>query len=260
KDLQALVFLRFPPAAFTAPLGSTPAAASVRAWLGALGPCIASAEEVATYNRLYRLVKGRIRGTDAAQDDVQRFVRSTYVNVAFTAGGLGCLLGSEPWRDGLRDRLEAFGDGMCARSGITGDATDDIAAFTVRDAVRESLLDEAGQPVSEAAQEAQIAHAVVIVGADTAPALQEEVDRQRQLAEANDLAVLTELRGQSLGTGREHFGFKDGLSQPDPSDPLDGWDNDGEQVVAPGELIRGCQPEPERQDPTDVPLWERYGS
>ena len=85
KDFVSLLFVRFPDAAFVAPLGSSPAAARVRAWLGSLLPHIASAEEVATYNRLYRLVKGRIRDTAVGQDGVQRFTRMTYVNVAFTA-------------------------------------------------------------------------------------------------------------------------------------------------------------------------------
>jgi Dyp-type peroxidase family len=262
KDFVSLLFLRFPDAAFAAPLGSSPAAARVRAWLGSLLPHIASAEEVATYNRLYRLVKGRIRDTAVEQDGVQRFTRTTYVNVAFTAKGLGCLLGSEPWKDdpNVRTRLEAFRIGMCNRNGVTGDSTTDIAAFTVRDGTRSGLKDAAGHPVPEAAQAAQVAHAVVIIGADFEQDLHDEVAQQQSLAAASQLTVVQDLRGQSLGTGREHFGFKDGLSQPDPDDPLAGWESDGEQVVAPGELIRGCTPEPERQDAHPVPPWEMNGS
>ena len=87
KDYQAFLLLRFPQAAFGAPLGSTPEAALARGWLGELQPCIASAETVATFNRLYRLVRARTRDARVGEAGARRFVRSTWVNVAFTAMG-----------------------------------------------------------------------------------------------------------------------------------------------------------------------------
>src|SRR5215207_1501511 len=95
KGHQAFLFYRFKPEAFVGPLGSAPAADDVRAWLGEVLPTISSAEEVATFNRLYRLVKGRLAGA-AADEGVTRFARSTWVNIAFTATGLSLLLGREP--------------------------------------------------------------------------------------------------------------------------------------------------------------------
>lgn len=260
KDVQSLLFLRYPAGAFDGPeLGGTPEMAHVRTWLGKLRSCVATAEEVATYNRLYRQVKQRIRGTDAEQDGVRRFIGSTYVNVAFTARGLGCLIRGEPWTtdETLKQRLEPFSVGMCVREGFTGDDVGDIARFVMRDSVRGNLGRRGVTPEME---EAQVTHALVIVGADEPGALEAEVRRQRALAEAHGLSILTELRGQSLGNRREHFGFTDAISQPDPDDPLAGWHSDGVNVVAPGEFIRGCVPEPERLDHVAVPAWEQYGS
>jgi Dyp-type peroxidase family len=260
KDVQSMLFLRYPSGAFAGPdLGGAPETANVRAWLGKLLPSIASAEEVATYNRLYRQVKQRIRGTDAEQDGVRRFVGSTCVNVAFTARGLGCLIRGEPWTtdDTLKKRLEPFREGLCTREGCTGDHVNDLATFVVRDSVRGNL---GRRHVTPEMEEAQVAHALVIVGADEPGALEAEVGRQRALAEAHGLTVLIELRGQSLGNRREHFGFTDAISQPEPDDPLAGWHSDGVNIVAPGEFIRGCVPEPERLDQVAVPAWEQYGS
>src|SRR5215208_2535375 len=174
KDVQSLLFLRFAPGAFTGRPGSSPEAASLRAWLGKLRPCIASAEEVATYNRLYRLVKQRVRDTAAEQAGVQRFISSTYVNVAFTARGLACLIGGEPWKDDdtLAKRLQPFLKGMCTRENVTGDNFDDLATFVVRDSVNRAVD---VRKITLEMQEAQIAHALVIVGADDPGALETEV-------------------------------------------------------------------------------------
>jgi Dyp-type peroxidase family len=259
KDYQALILLRFKPAAFAPPLGETAAADEVRAWLADVVPTISSAEEVATYNRLYRLVKQRVAGTPVEKDGgIKRFARSTCVNIAFTAKGLSVLVGGEPWHADakIETRLEAFWQGMCARDSFTGDSLKDRAEFTIRDAVQRDLLD---RDVTIEQQEAQVMHALVIVGADCEADLTREVDRQLGFAR-DRLLEPDDRRCKSLGNGREHFGFSDGLSQPDPPDPLAGWATDDEQIVAPGEIIRGCEPEPGHAEPDDVPVWERYGS
>lgn len=69
-------------------------------------------------------------------------------------------------------------------------------------------------------------------------------------------------RGKTLGDRREHFGFRDGLTQPDPEDLLLGWRSDpGREIVAPGEFIRGCRAEEgHRALERGVEAWERYGS
>jgi len=145
---------------------------------------------------------------------------------------------------------------MCNRDEITGDSQKDIKDFIVRDCVRDSF-DHLNVTVAD--QQPQLVHALVIVGADCQLDLDREVRRQIAFATNNGLNRPLELRGASLGTGREPFGFADGISQPDPDDPLAGWESDGVQNVAPGEIIRGCVPEAGHPD-LDVPLWERFGS
>ena len=287
KDHQAFLFFRFPavlirharalsqadelnPATSKRQRAAAAAAlANVRAWLHELQPYIASAETVATFNRLHRLVRGRIRGSSlddkGAPNDpekgVKRFARSTWVNVAFTADGLRCLIGHEPWANGkpLEERLAAFAAGMCRRQHYTHDPVRDIAEFTVRDSMR---TDWARYGVTPADEESQVAHAVVIIAADDKDTLLREVRRLSRGANAKGVKPIAALPyvGKTLGNAGEHFGFTDSVSQPDPDDPLAGWISDGEDVVAPGEFIRGCEPEPESRDTANVPAWERYGS
>src|SRR5581483_4511320 len=87
-------------------------------------------------------------------------------------------------------------------------------------------------------------HALVIIGANNTGDLagihsQLKVDpAQKKFGEVD---LLASARGVTLGNGKEHFGFKDGLSQPVPQLPRpDGWSasRDG-QVVAPGEFVVG---------------------
>jgi Dyp-type peroxidase family len=268
KDHQAFLFFQFPATTFEADSDDASGAGNVRGWLKAILPTIASGEEVATYNRLYRLVKRRAAGLnplapldagDSPREGVQQFATTTWVNVAFTARGLAPLLRSEPWRADQSPSpwLQAFGQGMSYRDAITGDTLADIAGFGVRDTIR---LDLDHLNVTPVDQQKTLVHAVVIVGADSERALRREVSRQIDMARANELAAPIELYGTSLGTGREPFGFADGISQPDADDPLAGWESDGAQTVAPGEIIRGCTPEPGHEVPGDVPIWERYGS
>src|SRR3954465_2412252 len=85
KDFQAFLFFQFKKETFYGEPESDAATGAVRAWLTKMLPTIASAEEVATYNRLYRLVKRRVAGIDGADGAVRRFARSTWVNIAFTS-------------------------------------------------------------------------------------------------------------------------------------------------------------------------------
>jgi Dyp-type peroxidase family len=282
KDFQAFLFLRFPEEAIPKVENEAGDPRRAREWLGELQPCIASAETVATFNSLYRLVRNRIRNTPLDEkepehrDDpalgVKRFLRSTWINVAFTARGLGallaCPLGQEPWAEGREHakRLEAFAVGMCNRNLRTGDHADDIAAFTVRDSVRkywDELTNRGDKPEDE---EREVAHAVVIIGATSQEELNAELSRQIELAEKHALTVIdgATMRGATLGGGKEHFGFVDVISQPDDDDPLAGWERDGAKTVAPGEFILGCGTEGKTLDaigaPLDVPAWEKHGS
>lgn len=260
KDHQAFLFLRFP--------GDPDA---VRAWLARLLPGITSARQVATFNREYRRIKDRIRNQSGADTiDVSRFWRSTWVNAAFTAAGLR-MLHPEIVDSILHPETgkpdDAFANGMCKRIDVLEEPPEDLTAFRVRDSIHPN------EPGDRNVLEQKIAHALLIVGSDTPHDLAFEVGIQIELATGHGLTVISQMNGQTLGGGRDHFGFRDGISQPDPDDPLAGWTwrdpefagdgleiPDSEQIAPPGLVIRGCETyrdDPFRPEPAE---WERFGS
>ena len=218
KDHQALIFVRFPDRR------------AARRWLSALQPEIASAKEVATFNQLFRFVKQRQRNHES------RFVRAVWVNVAVSYRGLQQLGAEDVGRfpgefvaDPVR-RAERLGDG-------------DAAAI--------ADWDVGGTDETEP-------DALVILGADTIADLRGELERQQARLLAHGVKVLKICAGATLGGGREHFGFRDSVSQPDPSDPLDGWEAN-DYVTAPGEFILGYRDERGRWDYAG-PRWAKDGS
>jgi Dyp-type peroxidase family len=261
KDHQAFLFLRFTRRSRQSRSATQKERSRIQTWLGELQPHIASGLAVATFNQLHRQVKDRIDATvlDDTNDrnnptlGVKRFIRSTWINVAFTAQGLGCLLQDEGWNRHQTHTasLTSFIKGMCSQRATTADTPGDIGGFVVRDSTPSDV---------PGLSDDLVADAVIIIGADDTGTLDTELRRQEKLARRHALVVIGDatMRGQTLGGGREHFGFKDTLSQPDPDDPLAGWVADEEQIVAPGEFIRGC--EPEKTDAADAPVWERHGS
>jgi Dyp-type peroxidase family len=207
----------------------------VRAWIKAIRPYIASAKEVATFNKAFSLVKKRLPKQESS------VLHATWVNVGFSRRGLSGLIS-----DGEFERFPS----EFIRTPNRGIEMDDETA-------RASF--EFGGSVET------MPDAIVIIGADTVSELESEIVRQIGLARNLSL-MLPPYIGQSLGNHEEHFGFRDGISQPDPADPLCGWDPDwsSENVVAPGEFILGQPREPttdamDRQEPQE-PLWAHNGS
>lgn len=218
KDHQALLFLRF---------GDQEAG---RRWVKSILPYIASAEEVAHFNQLFRLVRRRVRGQELS------LIRSTWVNVAFSSHGLRAL---------------------------SRDVSGFSKAFTKGPIERIKDLEDHGNPTAVAAwkvgkNDATEADAMLIVGSDTRDDLEDELVRQGGFAAG--LTKLILYRGQTLGDGTEHFGFRDGVSQPDPADPLRGWEwDDSGQVAAPGEFVLGL-PDARGSREFQGPRWAELGS
>jgi Dyp-type peroxidase family len=265
KDFQEFVFLEFLNAK------------AAKAWITAVRPEITSAFEVASFTHLYRSIRKRSRdGAASPRWEVRRFARSVWVNVAFTAGGLK-LIDAERFKAIVGDEnahkeercqgLDAFVEGLVARYKGKFDYAIDA-------------LEQGGRPVLEVQDveldpppadgtvvaPPRIAHALLIVAADSEDDLRIETDRQCERLPGLGVAVLARFRGATLGEGREHFGYRDGISQPDPEDPLKGWKLT-EDVVAPGEVILGCTEESpageqvgETQKPSLPYEWMRYGS
>lgn len=210
KDEQAFLWLRFP------------AADSARAWLKETVSELTSAGAVVTFRAL--------RAQREMQPDLAD-LRSTWVNVAFSRAGLELLaptpLGTFP---------EPFEQGMAARAGVLGDAP--------------ATWRFGGTLDTEA-------HALVIIGADTAADLSRALAVHRdRLARhgARDL-FLEILGGDCRGAklpgalrGHEHFGYRDGISEP----PLDGLPGTGDFVLG--------YPDSAGQESGSGPAWTRDGS
>jgi Dyp-type peroxidase family len=116
----------------------------------------------------------------------------------------------------------------------------------------------------------QHVHAVVTVAADDADDLREELARVRQMAFKHRLVIRFEQRGDTLPgarRGHEHFGFKDGISQPgvrgfhkpDPQRPDEREGHPGTDLVEPGEFVLG-HPREATSPQQNVPPWMRNGS
>jgi Dyp-type peroxidase family len=114
------------------------------------------------------------------------------------------------------------------------------------------------------------ADALVILGHNSRPeldALEANLGVQPDHNKFGNVELLIRVKGASLDRGLEHFGFKDGISQPvPPPQDLGGWltgTPDG-QIAAPGEFIVGQPEEPHpgaAQSPGPAaPPWASNGS
>lgn len=233
KDFQTLLFLQIEePKHFAA-------------WLGELIPRVATLEWVLGFNRLYKSIRfqeGRETGT----------VKATWINVAFSFAGLKKLETPDLRLDDFRD--EAFRAGMLKRSqaGVLGDPVGKGTAGDPRKWV-------IGGPGNEA-------DVLLTLAGDERDDLDREVARQvatlfpRSDAEGKRITsgarILYRQDGATLTgplRGHEHFGFRDGISQPgvrgrlpdesfltpshNPRDRNQG--KPGQDLLWPGEFVFG---------------------
>ncbi|CAN5669908.1 peroxidase [soil metagenome] len=122
----------------------------------------------------------------------------------------------------------------------------------------------------------QVAHAMLIVAADSTDDRREVVQQQQQIATQHGVEVVHVEYGDARADepGHEHFGFRDGISQPgvrgfteprNPADPQQG--QPGQDLLWPGEFVLGypAQAGPgggEEAGPlaTSGPEWTKNGS
>lgn len=225
KDRQRLVFLQLPDRD------------RGRAFLAALKPHLATGLDVKRFNDLFHAIHERRGG---ASDIIQ----ASWTNLALTAGGLALI--EAP---GLENFPGEFSEGMAARAGAIGDNDDSAPG---------SWLPPFNQPGS--------VHAMVILAADDPDRdgrnLERAYQRLRQLADANGVVELGSQDGAvrpDQARGREHFGFKDGISQPAIAG-LTRPTKHGSPPIAAGEFIVGYPDEsgqisgqPAPQPPPDNP-------
>lgn len=221
KDFQDFVVLRF----------KNPAAA--RTWIREMadegnefGIAVSSSEKVLKFNAQFKALK-------AEGKEPERFIEADWTNLSISFAGLAAL-GTAP--SDLAQFPPAFRDGMAKRKALlndtgTSDPSHWIAPFNAPGDV----------------------HALLCVAADSEARLKLRLAQIRAtgafVAAIESLLVVEgrtrmDLPGQA---GHEHFGFKDGVSQPGirginpPDDPVGNPDqgHPGQDLLHPGEFVLG---------------------
>src|ERR1044072_4265339 len=159
-------------------------------WLRLVTPLIAMLEEVLSFNNLFKRFRSR-RGKAEGQ------IKVTWTNIAFSYAGLAKLK-----KDADQFTDVAFKSGMQNRSHLLGDPTDPASEGNCNN----WLIGGPGN-----------AHdIVVIVASDDLDDLDRQVKEIKSVINSG-LRLMFEQAGENLPkplTGHEHFGFRDGVSQP----------------------------------------------
>jgi Dyp-type peroxidase family len=224
-----------------------------RRWLGQVQRRVATTKEVEDFNTEFSNAR-RARGGDDPP------MKAVWVNVGLTIDGLRALSSDFDALDAdltnLADRWGGFGafrDKPRDRAGALGD--------TGNSAPEGWVFGGPGQPDIDA---------VVTVAADDPEDLETRLGEIQTSAARHGVATVFRLDGETLPGGRaghEHFGFKDGISQPgvrrfhptDPNNPDEREGHPGTKMVQPGEFVLGY-PDEHGRDPDAIPGWMKDGS
>jgi Dyp-type peroxidase family len=233
KDYASFLF-------FALPADQTQA----REWLRDLVDQVATAEEVKQFNDLFRAIRRR-RGREGV-------VEATWMNLAFTHEGLGKF--GVVYESELGLFPEEFREGMRRRKETIGDLGDNDPDRWPNDLGKKTI------------------HALMIVAADSVEDLKREVRYFVRHATSHEVSLVFQQDGMTRpdAPGHEHFGFKDGISQPgirgvtsssypqgsNQIDPL--YD-----VISGGEFVLGYprqQLDPAHDPLSPQPAWTENGS
>lgn len=229
KDHQLLRFVRFTDDG----LGRT--------WLAAMLGHVSTTADVEDFNEVFSLGRALSGGDPAG-------LRATWANVSLTPEGLVELsLNPDATREDLRPHFPHTAEQAARANGDTGDSAPSHWRFGRAD---------------------QHVHAVVTVASDDPARL---ADRERDLDVLDTLLGVTLVHEEHASTlpgerrGREHFGYKDGVSQPgvrgfhpeDPARPGHRAGRPGSLLVNAGEFVFG---HPAESDRPDAAAWLTDGS
>lgn len=159
-----------------------------RRWLASLHDQISVASEVKRANKLFSAMRRRLKRDPTT-------VHFTWLNVAITASGLRALTSAADV-DGFED--EPFRNGMTKHAPTLGDSANDIGSW---------LVGGVKNPVD----------VVLILAGDHVEMLASREKELDSMARKEGLEFAWVERGDVLDgrmAGHEHFGFKDGISQP----------------------------------------------
>lgn len=209
KDHQTFLFLLLP--------AQQPAA---QAWVDSILDLVATHEEVESFNTLFKSLRAR-RGTR-----IEGVLQATWMNIAFTAAGLTKLGHPEP----IGEAPEPLQQGLAARAVELGHIG--------------TSGSENWEPCFRAA--GGIDAAMIIAGDDPDDVCEAVLRYIDGIGLSGGSVVLREEGNARIDEpGHEHFGFKDGVSQPGirsvtPStgdDPNQG--DPGQDLLFPGEFVIG---------------------
>ncbi len=238
KDHMQLVFLRFENQQKT------------HTWLKQLRPLIATTSQVAKFNREFSRARSYSGGDDPKN------LNALWYGISFTFEGLRFLTGNNPLpgvdNNSTDGPLKAFVEGPAKRAAALGD--------TGPNAPQNWLFGNFG---------GGSVHAVLTLAADQAHVLRATLGDVRQDLARAQIVTVYEQEGATLEgprRGREHFGFKDGVSEPaikyldepDPGNPVYEKGHPGTILINPGEFVVGL--ERERPHPLPYPEWAQKGS
>ncbi len=252
KDLQDFIFLKFK---------STIAG---RAWIAEMSGPDSEASLVQSSSQQVLKFNGEFKNLSLQGLRAEDFLATAWNNIALTHAGLKAL--GVPTTD-----LDAFPDdfkqGMAARASRIGDVGASAPAHWLA-------------PFAPGTE----IHAIVIVAADTDELLSDRIEALKSPAFLAGVDVVGTVSGRALSgsmKGHEHFGFKDGVSQPGlrgvnlPDDPVGNPNqgHPGQDLLWPGEFVLGYPTQIPRAkaafdgpnpDPgpvsTSGPAWTRNGS
>jgi Dyp-type peroxidase family len=242
KDHVSMMFLQF---------GDVTTA---RSWLERLTPQIATTQKVAEFNREFSDARKASAGDDP------RNYKATWLGLGFTHEGLQFFTDRPQVfpKVPAGTTLEAFVQGPYERALALGDTDDSDPKHWLFGNNHDRTI-----------------HAVLTIASDTATDLGTALRAQREAASRAGALVVFEQDAATLaGTrrGKEHFGFKDGVSEPgvrgfDPEDPArKGYvqGHPGTRLIDAGEFVIGEEPSPAHSKDTyakeDMPAWMDNGS
>jgi Dyp-type peroxidase family len=205
KDHQHLSFVRFG------------APESGKELLRKLAPLIANDTEVSRFNAVFSEIRKRRGNAELAE----RAISATWIGISISAAGYQ-ILGVDITQNGLPpgESRDAFQAGMAGRASFIGDSDGDDPNTWV-----------AGISGS---------HAVIVIASDSVDQMRENVGELEDLVYSCGCDITYAETGNTLDgelRGHEHFGFKDGISQPVVAGY--GPTGDDPNAIAVGEFVLG---------------------
>jgi len=191
KDYQCFLFFQIEPGK----VGAT------RDFLQWLEPQVTNMQEVLAFKKLHKKAKAETGLIEPAALP-ELGLSTTWTNVAFSYQGMVLLLG-EIGAAGFKD--EAFVNGMSQRSGVLGDPQEANHPGNIK-----NWKFGGSDPTHEV-------HVMVTIAADLVEDRDDKAERICERAKSAGLRLVYQQQAKAMPEplkGHEHFGFKDGISDP----------------------------------------------